>query len=73
MTHDIVVNDITLKFDVHVTAMLGHGGAGLQTLTMTNASSGQQVANNAAGTIVQYAQGADGQFFIPGMSPCSAV
>ncbi|XP_049517757.1 cyclic AMP-dependent transcription factor ATF-1-like isoform X1 [Dermacentor silvarum] len=33
---------------------------GLQTLTMTNAGSGA-----AAGTIVQYAQGQDGQFFVP--------
>ncbi|XP_049269510.1 cyclic AMP-dependent transcription factor ATF-1 isoform X3 [Rhipicephalus sanguineus] len=33
---------------------------GLQTLTMTNAGSG-----TAAGTIVQYAQGQDGQFFVP--------
>uniref|UniRef100_G3MP71 BZIP domain-containing protein n=1 Tax=Amblyomma maculatum TaxID=34609 RepID=G3MP71_AMBMU len=33
---------------------------GLQTLTMTNAGSG-----TATGTIVQYAQGQDGQFFVP--------
>ncbi|KAL1439037.1 hypothetical protein MTO96_047502 [Rhipicephalus appendiculatus] len=33
---------------------------GLQTLTMTNAGSG-----TTAGTIVQYAQGQDGQFFVP--------
>ncbi|XP_075537865.1 cyclic-AMP response element binding protein B isoform X2 [Dermacentor variabilis] len=36
------------------------GLQGLQTLTMTNAGSG-----TAAGTIVQYAQGQDGQFFVP--------
>ena len=43
-------------------------GGGMQTLTMTNAAStAAQVANNSTGaTIVQYAQGADGQFFIPG-------
>lgn len=35
------------------------GIGGLQTLTMTNAGSG------TAGTIVQYAQGQDGQFFVP--------
>ncbi|EEC17116.1 C-AMP-responsive-element binding protein omega, putative, partial [Ixodes scapularis] len=34
---------------------------GLQTLTMTNAGSAA-----TAGTIVQYAQGQDGQFFVPG-------
>lgn len=37
----------------------GEGIAGLQTLTMTNASGG------ATGAIVQYAQGQDGQFFVP--------
>lgn len=37
---------------------------GLQTLTMTNASPSTTSATGA--TIVQYAQGPDGQFFIPG-------
>ncbi|XP_077556164.1 cyclic-AMP response element binding protein B isoform X2 [Haemaphysalis longicornis] len=36
------------------------GLQGLQTLTMTNAGSGA-----TTGTIVQYAQGQDGQFFVP--------
>lgn len=39
---------------------------GLQTLTMTNASPSTTSATGA--TIVQYAQGPDGQFFIPDMS-----
>lgn len=42
---------------------------GLQTLTMTNDSvkvSGGN-ATQAGATIVQYAQGPDGQFFIPGL------
>lgn len=38
---------------------------GLQTLTMTNASPTTSAATGA--TIVQYAQGPDGQFYIPGM------
>ncbi|XP_046390147.1 cyclic AMP-responsive element-binding protein 1 isoform X4 [Ischnura elegans] len=37
----------------------GDGVQGLHTLTMTNATA-------AGGTIVQYAQGQDGQFFVPG-------
>ncbi|XP_064648073.1 cAMP-responsive element modulator-like isoform X2 [Lineus longissimus] len=37
---------------------------GLQTLTMTNANNATQATQGA--TIVQYAQGPDGQFFIPG-------
>ena len=37
---------------------------GLQTLTMTNVNTTQ--ANTPGATIVQYAQGPDGQFFIPG-------
>ncbi|KAG8230829.1 hypothetical protein J437_LFUL010226 [Ladona fulva] len=37
----------------------GDGVQGLHTLTMTNATT-------AGGTIVQYAQGQDGQFFVPG-------
>ncbi len=37
---------------------------GLQTLTMTNVSAAN--AANSGATIVQYAQGPDGQFFIPG-------
>ncbi|XP_071446291.1 cyclic AMP-responsive element-binding protein 1-like isoform X3 [Hetaerina americana] len=37
----------------------GDGVQGLHTLTMTNATT-------ASGTIVQYAQGQDGQFFVPG-------
>ena len=40
-------------------------GQGLQTLTMTNASPTTASANTGA-TIVQYAQGPDGQFYIPG-------
>ena len=40
---------------------------GLQTLTMTNASPSTTSAATGA-TIVQYAQGPDGQFFIPGES-----
>ncbi|XP_022304784.1 cAMP-responsive element modulator-like isoform X1 [Crassostrea virginica] len=40
---------------------------GLQTLTMTNASPSTTSAATGA-TIVQYAQGPDGQFFIPDMS-----
>lgn len=42
-------------------------GQGLQTLTMTNAnpSSGASATPGTA-TIVQYAQGPDGQFLIPG-------
>ncbi|XP_062603912.1 cAMP-responsive element modulator-like [Saccostrea cucullata] len=39
---------------------------GLQTLTMTNASPSTTSATGA--TIVQYAQGPDGQFYIPDMS-----
>ena len=44
-------------------------GQGLQTLTMTNAnpSSGASATPGTA-TIVQYAQGPDGQFLIPGMA-----
>lgn len=36
-------------------------GTGLHTLTMSNATT-------ASGTIVQYAQGQDTQFFVPGVS-----
>ena len=40
---------------------------GLQTLTMTNAASLANTNTTPTGaTIVQYAQSADGQFFIPG-------
>ena len=44
-----------------------HDGAaqGLQTLTMTNANNN---APTTGATIVQYAQGPDGQFLIPGNS-----
>lgn len=42
------------------TGSQGEGIQGLQTLTMTNAGTG------ATGTIVQYAQGQDGQYFVPG-------
>lgn len=38
---------------------------GLQTLTMTNANPSTTSAATGA-TIVQYAQGPDGQFYIPG-------
>lgn len=41
----------------------GDTGTGLQTLTMTNVNS--TAAATAGTTIVQYAQGPDGQFFIP--------
>lgn len=41
------------------TGSQGEAIQGLQTLTMTNAGAG------AAGTIVQYAQGQDGQYFVP--------
>lgn len=37
----------------------GETVSGLHTLTMTNATT-------AGGTIVQYTQGQDGQFFVPG-------
>ena len=66
-------NDSLMSDDdmpVNTSGMLTHAtaGGGMQTLTMTNAAStAAQVANNSTGaTIVQYAQGADGQFFIPG-------
>lgn len=40
---------------------------GLQTLTMTNASPASSAASTGGATIVQYAQGPDGQqFYIPG-------
>lgn len=39
---------------------------GLQTLTMTNASPTASNANSGGTTIVQYTQGPDGQFYIPG-------
>ncbi|KAK3109170.1 hypothetical protein FSP39_024605 [Pinctada imbricata] len=42
-------------------------GQGLQTLTMTNASPSTTSATTGA-TIVQYAQGPDGQFYIPDMT-----
>ena len=42
------------------------GTQGLQTLTMTNAGVGSTAVSPAGATIVQYAQSADGQFFIPG-------
>ena len=41
-------------------ASQGETVQGLHTLTMTNATT-------AGGAIVQYAQGQDGQFFVPGM------
>lgn len=41
------------------TGSQGEGIQGLQTLTMTNAGAG------TTGTIVQYTQGQDGQFFVP--------
>uniref|UniRef100_T1J8H7 BZIP domain-containing protein n=1 Tax=Strigamia maritima TaxID=126957 RepID=T1J8H7_STRMM len=41
------------------TGSQGEGIQGLQTLTMSNANAG------TTGTIVQYAQGQDGQFFVP--------
>ena len=41
-------------------ASQGETVQGLRTLTMTNATT-------AGGAIVQYAQGQDGQFFVPGM------
>lgn len=41
---------------------------GLQTLTMTNASPASSAASTGGATIVQYAQGPDGQqFYIPGI------
>ena len=41
--------------------------AGLQTLTMTNANPATTAASSAGATIVQYAQGPDGQqYYIPG-------
>jgi hypothetical protein len=41
---------------------------GLQTLTMTNASPASSAASTGGATIVQYAQGPDGQqFYIPGL------
>ena len=40
---------------------------GLQTLTMTNSSpTSASSAGGGGATIVQYAQGPDGQFYIPG-------
>ena len=47
--------------------LAGHpdSATGLQTLTMTNDSVKGGATQGA--TIVQYAQGPDGQFFIPGM------
>ena len=39
---------------------------GLQTLTMTNASPTSATNSTGGTTIVQYAQGPDGQFYIPG-------
>ena len=46
------------------------GTQGLQTLTMTNAGVGSTTVSPAGATIVQYAQSADGQFFIPGKLNC---
>ena len=43
----------------------GDGTGGLQTLTMTNVSS-NNATNAGAPTVLQYAQSADGQIFIPG-------
>lgn len=41
---------------------------GLQTLTMTNASPASSATSTGGATIVQYAQGPDGQqFYIPGI------
>ena len=40
--------------------------AGLQTLTMTNSAVNTTSNTNTTPTIVQYAQGPDGQYFIPG-------
>lgn len=43
---------------------------GLQTLTMTNVNPTTATPTSAPGaTIVQYAQGPDGQFYIPGNLP----
>ena len=48
-------------------AAAGDGATqGLQTLTMTNATTSSSAPTTGA-TIVQYAQGPDGQFFIPGV------
>lgn len=44
---------------IQITGSQAEGLQGLQTLTMTNAGAG------TTGTIVQYAQGQDGQFFVP--------
>lgn len=42
--------------------------SGLQTLTMTNATQASSAGATAGATIVQYAQGPDGQqFYIPGI------
>lgn len=41
------------------------GTQGLQTLTMTNAAVGSTTITPASAAIVQYAQAADGQLFIP--------
>ncbi|BFY98885.1 hypothetical protein BsWGS_01924 [Bradybaena similaris] len=60
--HDSYVQTGTLHLTAHGDA--SHAAQGLQTLTMTNAS--PTSANSAGGTtIVQYAQGPDGQFYIP--------
>lgn len=64
--HSCFLSDVqtgTLHLTAHGDA--SHAAQGLQTLTMTNAS--PTSANSAGGTtIVQYAQGPDGQFYIPG-------
>jgi hypothetical protein len=49
---------------IQIAAHTDAAAQGLQTLTMTNANTASQAAQGA--TIVQYAQGPDGQFFIPG-------
>lgn len=68
------VNIVILLFTVVQTGALqltSHGEAtpasqGLQTLTMTNASPTSASNSTGGTTIVQYAQGPDGQFYIPG-------
>ena len=46
----------------------GSPNAGLQTLTMTNASVSSSSESGTSPTIVQYTQSADGQFYIPGIT-----
>ena len=67
----IVISDV----QANALQLTAHGDAtpatqGLQTLTMTNASPTSASNSTGGTTIVQYAQGPDGQFYIPGWQRC---